>query len=80
MIDNTFCFLPLATLLTLQTQYTQALSAIAVAGQSYSVAGKSFTKADLKNVAEILGSIAYAIAVKTGQVQRFVYADMSGGA
>ena len=80
MIDNTFCFIPLPTLLQLQTQYTAALSAIAIAGQSYSVAGKSFTKADLKNVAEILGSIAYAIAVQQGNIQRFVYADMSGGA
>ena len=79
MITNDFAFIPLATLLQLQTQYTQCLTAIAVVGQSYSVAGKSFTKADMKNVAQILGSIAYAIAVQTGNVQRFVYADMSGG-
>ena len=69
----------LPDLLTIKTQLMQALSAVLIAGQSYSVAGKSFTKADLKVLSEMLGSVNAAIAVKQGNIERFVYADMSDG-
>lgn len=72
-------FLDLATLQTLQGQYVACLTAIAQGNQSYSIAGRSFTRADLVEVRKTLGEISYAIQFKTGTIQRQTYADMSHG-
>lgn len=58
--------LPLATLQQLQTDYTACLTAIAVAGQSYTIAGRQFNRAQLDEVKEMLGEIVYALARTSG--------------
>jgi hypothetical protein len=77
-ITGIFANLPLATLTQMQADWTNCLQAIAVAHQSYSMAGRSFTRANLNEVSRTLGEIAYAIRVQTGLVNRTV-ADMSHG-
>ncbi len=49
-----------ATLASLKTEYTSCLLAIANVGQSYSIGGRSFTKADGPFVRDMLAEITYA--------------------
>lgn len=79
MISGKFTFLDLASLQAMQVDWMACLKAIAVANQSYSIAGRSFTRAQLSEVSDTLAEIAFAIAVKTGTTQRVVYPDFSGG-
>jgi hypothetical protein len=72
-----FIHLDLATLQTMQTQWQACLAAIATAHQSYSIAGRSFTRANLMEVSEMVAELAYAIGLKGGTIQRVVYSDMS---
>lgn len=72
-----FRFLPIATLQTMQVEWTACLSAIATAHQSYSIAGRSFTRANLKEVQGVLEEILWAIELKSGRIQQVVYSDMS---
>ena len=59
--NSTFFGLPLATLQSLQAKYIACLEAIAVAGASYSIAGRSFTRANLTEVSNIIGQLQSAI-------------------
>ena len=61
-----FYGLTAAQLTTLQTNWLACLNAIAVAGQSYSIAGRQFTRANLKEVSEIIGAIGLALARVNG--------------
>jgi hypothetical protein len=61
--------LPLATLLDLQTRYVEAAQAIA-GGQSYTIAGRSLTRANLTEVSEALQAIAFAINSLQAQNRR----------
>ena len=45
MARGAFVGLPVATLTSLRTKYLECLEAIAVAGASYSIAGRSFSRA-----------------------------------
>lgn len=65
-VTGLFVGLPLATLQQLQTDYTACLTAIAVAGQSYTIAGRQFNRAQLDEVKEMLGEIVYALARTAG--------------
>lgn len=60
-LNKTFFGLPLATLQELQTDFTACLKAIAVAGASYSIAGRSFTRANLAEVAQTIKELQAAI-------------------
>ena len=80
MIVGKFIHLDLATLQIMQSKWNAALSAIATANQSYSIAGRSFTRANLAEVSEMVAEVAYAIKLLSGSVVRITYADMSGGA
>jgi hypothetical protein len=60
-LNKTFFGLPLATLQELQTDFTACLKAIAVAGSSYSIAGRAFTRANLSEVAQTLKELQAAI-------------------
>jgi hypothetical protein len=75
--EGLFIHLDLATLQEMQTEWKACLTAIATAHQSYSIAGRSFTRADLKQVSEMVSEIAYAIQAKSGGLTRTVYADLS---
>lgn len=65
------------TLATMLQQWQQCLSFIAVGNQSYSMAGRSFTRADLADVSDMVGELSYALQLKNGGLQRTVYSDMS---
>lgn len=77
MIQGLFVYVPLATLQTMLTQWTAALQAIAVGNQSYSIAGRAFTRANLAEVNSTIAEIAYAIQLQSGNIQRTIYSDMS---
>jgi hypothetical protein len=79
VIDGSFCFLPLADLQSLYAQYLACLTAIAQGQQSYTIAGRTFTRANLDSARTVLGSIAYAIQRLNGTINNVTYADMSGG-
>lgn len=79
MISGKFIHLSTAALQTMQTEWTACLSAIATAHQSYSIAGRSFTRANLQEVSDMVAEVAYALALKGGTVQRVVYSDLSNG-
>jgi hypothetical protein len=73
--NSTFFGLPLATLQNLQEKYIACLEAIAVAGASYSIAGRSFTRANLTEVSNIVGQLQSAIEYASGsRVKRTVSA------
>ena len=73
--NSTFFGLPLATLQSLQAKYITCLEAIAVAGASYSIAGRSFTRANLTEVSNIIGQLQSAIEDASGsRVKRTVTA------
>lgn len=75
-VSGRFLFLPAATLTSLATKYTACLEAIAVAGASYSIGGRTFTRADLNAVSDILAEITYAQAVQAGTHSSVTYAKL----
>jgi len=71
-LQKSFFGLPLAVLQELQTDFTACLKAIAVAGSSYSIAGRSFTRANLSEVSQTLKELQAAIDSASGnRVKRF---------
>ena len=71
-MNKSFFGLPLATLQELQSDFTACLKAIAVAGASYSIAGRSFTRADLGEVAQTIKELQAAIDNASGsRIRRF---------
>ena len=71
-LSKTFFGLPLATLQGLQAKYIACLEAIAVAGSSYSIAGRSFTRANLAEVAQTIKELQAAIDNASGnRVSRY---------
>jgi hypothetical protein len=77
MLKGTFIYLDAATINTMLTEWQACLTAIATAHQSYSMAGRTFTRANLAEVAEMVGELAYAKELKAGNVVRSTVADMS---
>jgi len=65
-LTGRFYGLTSAQLTTLQGQYVDCLSAIAVAGQSYTIAGRQFNRANLAEVSQTLGDINDALARLNG--------------
>ncbi len=65
-IQGLFYDLTAAELATLRTEYLACLSAIAVAGQSYTIAGRQFNRASLGEVKELLAEISAAQARLAG--------------
>jgi hypothetical protein len=63
MASGSFVGLPLATLTSLRDKYVTCLEAIAVAGASYSIAGRSFSRANLGEVTNTIAEINLAIRV-----------------
>lgn len=77
MVEGKFVALDVPTLQTMQTQWLACLAAISVAHQSYSIAGRSFTRANLAEVSDVLAEISYALKLNSGGLKRVVYSDMS---
>jgi hypothetical protein len=74
MARGDFIGLPLATLTSLRDKYVTCLEAIAVAGSSYSIAGRSFSRANLGEVSSTIAELTLAIQSATGQRVRTTYA------
>jgi|SRR5215472_2775290 len=64
--DNPFIDLDAATLASMQALYTQALTDVVTAGQSYSFPGRSFTRVQLKEIRMTLAQINTAIRFQAG--------------
>jgi len=74
LTDNPFIGLPLTELQELQTLYVGVLKDIAKTGRSYAFPGLSLTRADVKEVRDILSELRGAIdftAGGTGQIKQF---------
>lgn len=78
-IQGLFFNLDAATLATLKAEYTACLSAIAVAGQSYSISGRVFTRPDLKEVAQLLAEVVAAEGRVSGTRVTQTYPNFSSG-
>lgn len=60
-ILGTFYGLDAATLQELKADFILCLKKIAIAGQSYTIGGTTFTRADMKKVADMIGEIQAAL-------------------
>lgn len=78
MARSTFFGLPIATLEELRDEYVDAIKAIATNGVSYSIGGRSLSRANLTEVKETLADILAAIDRAGGNRRRTLYADFSG--
>jgi hypothetical protein len=67
--DNPFVGLPIADLIELQTMAQQALKDVLTGGQSYSFPGRTFTRANLRELQEMIGNIGAAISFTTPGVR-----------
>lgn len=76
-IKGTFYGYPLATLQTMQTTWNAALAALAI-NQSYSLAGRTITRANLKEVMEMCAEIQSAIDRASGTRVTQTYGFFSG--
>ena len=70
MLSGCFIGLDSATLAELKTQYVAAITAVAVAGQSYSIGGRSFTRANLEDLKKTLKEITFAQNIASGNAVR----------
>ena len=77
MAKGDFLGLPLATLTSLRDKYVTCLEAIAVAGASYSIAGRSFSRANLGEVRDTIAELTLAIESANGTHIRTTYANFS---
>jgi hypothetical protein len=77
MAKGDFIGLPLATLTSLRDKYVTCLEAIAVAGASYSIAGRSFSRANLGEVRDTIAELTLAIQSANGTRIRTTYANFS---
>lgn len=76
-LTGKFLALDVATLTTMLATWQACLNTIAVGQQAYSIAGRSFTRANLAEVSEMVGELAYALKMNQGELQRSVVSDMS---
>lgn len=76
MIDGSYVYLPLADLQTLKASCLACLQDNFTAHQSYTIAGRTITRANIGQVSAILVSVNYAIAYLTpGGIKRETVAD-----
>jgi hypothetical protein len=76
MVTGKFVAVDVPTLTLMLQQWQQCLTAIAL-NQSYSIAGRSYTRADLEAASEMVSELSYALELKKGNLVRVVYSDMS---
>lgn len=65
-ITGKFFDLPLTTLQAMLTTWLDCLNAIAVAGQSYTIAGRQFNRAQIEDVTNTIAEIQAAITRAQG--------------
>lgn len=78
-ITGVFYGLDSATLATLKEAYVNAIVAVATAGQSYSISGRSFTRADLRELNETLAEIIAAQNYANGTATTQTYPRFGSG-
>jgi outer membrane murein-binding lipoprotein Lpp len=77
-LNKSFFGLPIATLEELLNDYVACLKAIAVAGASYSIAGRSFSRANLNEVSQTVKELQAALDAANGRrIKRVVTAFAS---
>ena len=69
--------LSVATLTAMLARWEACLDGISVGGQSYSMAGRTFTRADLPEVGKMVDDLSVALQLKNGGLCRTVYSDFS---
>lgn len=77
MLDNPFFGLDSATLATLKTKTLDAIQAVLL-NQSYSLNGKSVSRADLAALNNMVGNIQDAINNVTGSSTNATYISFNG--
>jgi len=78
MARSDFYGLPVATLEELRDEYVAAIKAVATNGVSYSIGGRSLSRANLTEMRTTLGDITAALDRASGSRRRTLYADFSG--
>ena len=78
MARSDFFGLPVATLEELRDEYVAAIKAIATNGVSYSIGGRSLSRANLTEMRNTLGDIIAALDRASNRRRRTLYADFSG--
>ncbi len=78
MARSDFYGLPVATLEELRDEYVAAIKAVATNGVSYSIGGRSLSRANLTEMRNTLGDIQAALSRASGARRRTLYADFSG--
>jgi hypothetical protein len=76
-LDNPFLGLETATLTTLKTRATDAILAV-LSNQSYSLNGKSVTRADLNSLNQMLGQIQWALDDASGTARTTSFVSFNG--
>ena len=78
MARSDFYGLPVATLEELRDEYVAAIKAVATNGVSYSIGGRSLSRANLTEMRNTLGDIQAALTRASNTRRRTLYADFSG--
>ncbi len=78
MARSDFYGLPVATLTELRDEYVSAIKAVATNGVSYSIGGRSLSRANLTEMKNTLGDIQAALDRSQSKRRRTLYADFSG--
>lgn len=76
-LDNPFLGIEAATLATFKSRVTDAILAV-LSNQSYSLNGKSVTRADLNSLNQMLGQIQWAIDDANGTLRASSYVSFNG--
>lgn len=77
-IQGLFYGMDAATLTLMQTQWQACLAAIATAGQNYSIAGRTFTRANLSEVSQMLAEVNSALQRANGSRTTQTYGYFTG--
>jgi hypothetical protein len=78
MARSDFYGLPVATLEELRDEYVAAIKAVAVNGVSYSIGGRSLSRANLTEMRNTLGDVMAALDRASGSRRRTLYASFAG--
>jgi hypothetical protein len=78
MARSDFYGLPVATLEELRDEYVAAIRAVAINGVSYSIGGRSLSRANLTEMRNTLGDVQAALDRASGRRRRTLYASFAG--
>jgi len=78
MARSDFYGLPVATLEELRDEYVAAIRAVAINGVSYSIGGRTLSRANLGEMRNTLGDVQAALDRASGRRRRTTYASFAG--